>query len=690
MSSRFNKVNEYREETSIFYGIDRRERIPGGYFADLKNMSSSRYPCLASRSQRANVVYDETVTAPGEPTAAIVYKNGLMLACSNGMIMYGNKVIDGLTVTRALVPFGNKVFCAPSGILIDKNFSSYKFARLYYYQAFSVTPCDSSFNDIDESAYSEEAPTEPTNGQLWYDTENTGLYKYSKSQTEWAAVPDVYIRIKASSFDDFINFNEGDAVSLVFEGKADADVDNLAMNTFVASVGDDYIIVEGNLPDVGYIGEYQVMIERKLPTLDYAVCHNNRVWGCFYNGIINEIYASKLGDPLNWYCYRGISTDSYAVSCGEHGSFTGCTELGDAVVFFKENCIYTVYGSEPSNFQTVKTDCFGVQEGSEKSICKINGSVYYKSCHGIMKLSEGSLPVCVSDELGADVWRDATAGTDGRNYYVVMTDSKGQREMFVYDTKYSFWHKEDIGCSNLFCFTEFGNNLLCVGKKLTEYPAKEIRIPKLTEDMAPEKDDFDSVGLYILAIIGFALAMQIYYLYIRGKTDEEIKQYIAQREEKDISEVTQEEFDELIDMVYERIPTYKHDLTFSYITNEATCNAYLPVFNDEGYKIADEGRFYWKAETGIRGLSLSVYKRLKGLFIRMKLSPGARCDVFIEYDGRGKWESIGSFEDDGINTFRICDRLDKCDTYRLRFIGYGNIVIYSIVENYEEAGTVGF
>lgn len=103
----------------------------------------------------------------------------------------------------------------------------------------------------------------------------------------------------------------------------------------------------------------------------------------------------------------------------------------------------------------------------------------------------------------------------------------------------------------------------------------------------------------------------------------------------------------------------------------------------------DEGRFRWEAETGIRGLTLSEYKRLKGLDIRMKISSGARCNVLIEYDGRGNWENIGSFEDDGLNTFRIRDRLDRCDSYRLKFQGYGQIVIYNIIEIYEEAGNIG-
>ena len=43
-----------------------------------------------------------------------------------------------------------------------------------------------------------------------------------------------------------------------------------------------------------------------------------------------------------------------------------------------------------------------------------------------------------------------------------------------------------------------------------------------------------------------------------------------------------------------------------------------------------------------------------------------------------------------MKTFRIKDRLDKCNTYRLRFQGYGKMVLYGIGEVYEEAGNIGF
>ena len=425
-----------------------------------------------------------------------------------------------------------------------------------------------------------------------------------------------------------------------------------------------------------------------MPTLQYAVAHNNRIWGCFYDGRTNEIYASKLGDPLCWKSYRGLSTDSYAVSCGSEGDFTGCSEIGDAVVFFKENCIYTVYGTEPSDFQTAKTDCFGVQKGSEKSLTKINGQLYYKSCHGIMRLSEGSLPVCISDELGIDRWSDAVGGTDGRKYYIEMTDTEGKRERYCFDTKRSVWHKETVK-DKVFSFVNFKNNLLCVSKVSTGQAAKKKVIPKITESDMPKRADYNSKLMYYIALAAY-LGIVDAYENIKDKSDDEIKEYMAEINGLEVSEITDEMLDEFKNAVAEFISTYKHTVSFLYSTNEAGCNAQLPVTEGISYEMKDEGRFSWRCETGIRGFDASEFKRLKSIELRMKLYAGARCDVSIEYDSSGKWESVGSVTEQGMNMYRIKERLKKCDTYRLRLSGFGKAVIYSIGEIYEEAGNIGF
>ncbi len=87
-----------------------------------------------------------------------------------------------------------------------------------------------------------------------------------------------------------------------------------------------------------------VKLERRVPDLDFVTEQGNRVWGCSRKE--NSIYACALGDPTNWYSYRGIASDSYAVSVGSDGAFTGAASCLGYLLFFKENCIHKLYGYE--------------------------------------------------------------------------------------------------------------------------------------------------------------------------------------------------------------------------------------------------------------------------------------------------------------------------------------------------------
>ena len=133
---------------------------------------------------------------------------------------------------------------------------------------------------------------------------------------------------------------------------------------------DDYIVVTGLLDTTvnQTVAEGAVTVKRSVPDMDFVIESGNRLWGCKYGYVdgktVNEIYASKLGDFKNWNCFMGISTDSYAASCGTDGQWTGAiTHLGYPL-FFKENCLHKVYGTFPSNFQIQTTTCRGVQKVS--------------------------------------------------------------------------------------------------------------------------------------------------------------------------------------------------------------------------------------------------------------------------------------------------------------------------------------
>jgi len=205
------------------------------------------------------------------------------------------------------------------------------------------------------------------------------------------------------------------------------------------------LIVIGIL-DEETVVDKPITISRKMPDLDFIVESNNRLWGCRYGTnergeVVNEIYASKLGDFKNWNCFMNLSTDSYRVSCGTDGPFTGAiTHLGFPL-FFKENCVHKVYGDYPANFRLQNTACRGVQKGSHKSLAIVNETLFYKSRNAVCAY-DGSLPVEMSSALGEILYTDAIACAHGNKYYISMRFADGYA-LFVYDTAKGMWHKED-------------------------------------------------------------------------------------------------------------------------------------------------------------------------------------------------------------------------------------------------------
>ena len=189
--------------------------------------------------------------------------------------------------------------------------------------------------------------------------------------------------------------------------------------------------------------------------MDFVIESNNRLWGCRYGlqdgNVVNELYACKLGDFKNWNCFMGISTDSYSVSLGTDGQFTGAITYLGYPTFFKENCCHVVYGNYPAQYQVQDTALRGVQKGSEKSLAMVNEVLYYKSRTGICAYN-GALPTEISAAFGEKSYSNAVACAYKNKYYVTMLDkSTNTNVFFVYDVEKGLWHKEDDLKTECFC-----------------------------------------------------------------------------------------------------------------------------------------------------------------------------------------------------------------------------------------------
>ena len=182
-----------------------------------------------------------------------------------------------------------------------------------------------------------------------------------------------------------------------------------------------------------------VSIKREVPELDYICESNYRLWGT--KG--NVIYGSKYLDPFNFNYFDNTAGDSYAIDVATDGEFTGCIAYSSHICFFKENQLHKLYGSKPSNFQLVTSQIYGVQAGSERSMCIINETLLYKGVNGIYAYT-GGIPELVSTKFGLNRYSDACATSDGERYYISMRQGDAWHLM-TYDVLRGIWLRED-GC----------------------------------------------------------------------------------------------------------------------------------------------------------------------------------------------------------------------------------------------------
>jgi hypothetical protein len=346
---------------------------------------------------------------------------------------------------------------------------------------FNLCKLDGEGYNISDENISNTAPSNPKELQLWLDTssEPHTLKQYSETNSQWVSVATTYIMIsfpeETRKLTDLFATEDGLTISGIEEilktqtelsDEIKEQLKDLEGTMVAFQVGEKHIIVKGILDKTVTLPLTEsayISIKRQMPEMDFVIESQNRLWGCRYgkalNGeIVNEIYASKLGDFKNWNTFAGISTDSYVASVGTDGQFTGAiTHLGYPL-FFKENCVHKVYGNYPANYQIQTTACRGVQRGCSKSLAIVNETLYYKSRSAICAY-DGSLPVEISSVLGEAVYADAVAGVLGNKYYISMRDVNEtvqykKYHLFVYDAQKGMRHREDNTQALEFCNCE--------------------------------------------------------------------------------------------------------------------------------------------------------------------------------------------------------------------------------------------
>lgn len=482
---KLRSIKASRQMVDEFKGYNHNLRIGDGEFFNMKNMTSDHYPILSPRGKRG--VY----ASPAAPNGLIA-KDALCYVDGEKFIINEKEIPMGLNKEpKQLISMGAYVIIWPDKKYINtQDLTDFGNIEAFYpgedgqKVLASYEMCNLSGTTYTGATKSNAAPEDPENMQLWIDTSSTPntLKQYSKTNAVWIPIPTTYVKISAPGI--AANFKQYDAVKITGLPQDSTQLSEMNDATYPLweayhdpGAGErvegtnDYIIIVGFL-DEAESYESELKLERTMPEMDFIIESNNRLWGCRYgtaaNGqVVNEIYASKLGDFKNWNCFMGISTDSWVASCGTDGQWTGAITHMGYPLFFKENYLHKVYGNIPSNFQVQSTACKGVQKGCDKSLAIVNTTLFYKGRDGVYAY-DGSLPISISYALGNEAYSHAVGGSHGNKYYISMEAWNGDKNLFVFDVGKSLWHKEDDDrCVEEFCSCDGELYAISEGKIIT-------------------------------------------------------------------------------------------------------------------------------------------------------------------------------------------------------------------------------
>ena len=436
--------NVSRENVTSFGGCHAGARIAEGEFAAMKNCTGDQFSLIATRRKRG-------VYAAPQKCNGLLAKDSLCWVDGSKFVMNGYETELHLTDSpKQLVSMGAYVIIFPDKKYIntaDLSDSGNLEAEFTSAGTVKFTPVDGDGKPLIPAYTQPEEPEKPENGALWLDTSGAGaLLQWSAGTGMWVSVDNTLVRISCPNMG--VSFRPGDGVQLTGVPAG------VVTSGVIADCGRDYVTVPGLLKRETSL-DTPVTVGRYLPLMDMVIECGNRLWGCRYGlnragAVVNEIYASKLGDFRNWNCFQGISTDSYCVSLGNDGPFTGAVQHLGYPVFFREDCIHRLYGSTPATFRLQTTPCPGVQQGCSRSLARVGQMLYYKSPTGVCAY-DGAVPVTVSQKLGAMPCIRASAGALGDKYYICFQEEETTGQLWVYDTARGLWHREDDTRVRWFC-----------------------------------------------------------------------------------------------------------------------------------------------------------------------------------------------------------------------------------------------
>ncbi len=429
----------YGKATQLqFGGLHHRKACADGEIYDMKNMSADDYPLLRPRKRRTLQTVNTNLHA--------IFGYEKLVSVQGTGLYYGGVLRGNVTAgEKRITAMGARIVIWPDKVILNA-----KYERLGVFATLDALKAGvSGQKENDAYGVGSGVPYEiyVWNGSEWVSNGkevqeievSVGVSSLQFQNGTYEGVEAECNTLYRAGMNWADYFKVGDAVTI--SGCTKHTENN--KTPIIREIDGGYLrfyentfVLDGTEGKTDYT-ETGITLARTAPDLDYICAVDNRVWGC--RG--DTIYASKLGDPANWNCFEGISTDSYFVDAGTPGDFTACVGYLGYPTFFKEDNLYKMYGSKPTNYQLQASATLGVARGLHKTLAVAGERLFYVSRAGVVSYS-GGVPEVISQKLGDEVFTEGAAGSDGRKYYASLYGKDGWN-VYVYDTDSGLWMKED-------------------------------------------------------------------------------------------------------------------------------------------------------------------------------------------------------------------------------------------------------
>ena len=453
------RVGGYKENLTAFGGLNTTETCGDNEFKAESNLGSSHYPYLSPREKRSaetNIGGDkakfatsfihyeyQTLTGTAEAVLYATYSgnNTVFHTTQTGVNDY---TISGTTVfPKQFVRMGGRIVIHPDMVVLDTVAKTWRAIRASVdYSAAGVVPCTKDGVEVD-CYTSNNPPATPNDGDYLYELSTGKYFQYSSVSSSWVEADGYFLFETPDTYD---SWDEGDTLHFESTNGMETDYhlvidgDPVVKKEWTGG-GTNYYVLKGYFTTevTSLESGTDFTVSRRVPPMDFICSSGNRLWGCRFGDNLNEIYASALGNPFAWYLFEGTSMDSYAVSIGDGGAWTGAIEYQGYPTFFKENMIFKIYGSYPAQYQVNKTECLGVKAGCGIGI--MGGVLYYGSSDGVCAYT-GSYPSVISEKIHYGGYPVVAKCIGGVERFLYVGDDSTQ--MFVYDAEHRIWHNESV------------------------------------------------------------------------------------------------------------------------------------------------------------------------------------------------------------------------------------------------------